>query len=73
MKVKKNSQVKILKILESEILEKKPVEERRFFEENGWLALACRDKSLLIKKLQLEGKKPIESKEFLRGNKWLLD
>jgi len=73
LKVKKNNQVKILKILESEILEKKPVEEGKFFEENGWLALVCRDKSLLIKKLQLEGKKPIESKEFLKGNKWLLD
>lgn len=63
-------QGKQLKILSTEISVDKSIKNSigAFFKtKNGQLAAMCKDKALILKKVQLEGKKPITGEEFMRG------
>ncbi len=61
-------QGKRLKIIKAEISSKDPKEKPGLlYKKDSQLFLATKNKSLLIKKLQLEGKKEISGKEFVRG------
>lgn len=60
---------KRIKILEIEAKDfKENLEPGKTFLKDNLLCVKCKDKSLVIKKIQLEGKKPMSSEEFLRGN-----
>jgi len=60
---------KRLKITEVEIKDlNKNLTPGKTFKENNLLCVKCKDKSLIIKKIQPEGKKPMNSEEFLKGN-----
>ena len=70
-KIKTTSQnSKLLKILEAEILNEDDHKIGEvFLTKNNLIAVKCGEKSLIIKKLQLEGGKVLTAKEFLNGHR----
>ncbi len=73
LQIKRKNNPLILKIFEIETINQNSHNCSQFFEFQKQLALKCKDKSILIKNLQLSGKKPTNSKSFLAGNKWILE
>ncbi len=72
LQIKRKNNSLILKIFKIETINQNSHNCGQFFEFQKQLALKCKDKTILIKNLQLSGKKPTNSKSFLAGNKWIL-
>lgn len=70
----KNAKVKMIKILEAEVLsdgsDKQPGEV--FLAKNGKFAVKTGQNCLIVKKLQLEGGKPMAAEEFIRGHREII-
>lgn len=63
--------LKILKILKAEVLQKKEKPGKVFQNEKN-LTVGCGENSLILEEVQIEGKKPMTGTDFLRGHQSIL-